>query len=331
MPGKSWPAAAATIEVAAPVRLHFGLLAPAAGPKRRYGGLGVMIRPPELRLRLEPAPAYQLPAQKELARRIDAVVQRTAQQLHLPEAPPLRFCLPEPVPLHAGLGTGTQLAMAVAWALQSWLAGKPVTRNPGQLAGWSGRGQRSAVGVYGFCHGGWIVEPGKGPGEHLSPLEHRLENPPAWRWLLLRPPLPPGRAGAEEQRIFQTLRPTPRITRQLQVILHQQLLPALQSGCFDSTAQALGRYSRIAGEPFAQAQGGPYAHPLVQQLVEQLHGWGYAGAGQSSWGPTVFVLLPDVRCAQELQRRLQACWPQPLHPWVAATDTAGAQMCLAAQ
>ncbi len=326
MPNESRPAAARTIDVTAPSRLHFGLLAPAANQRRRYGGVGVMVRPPQLRLRLEAAPEYQLPAQCELARRIHTVVERMGRQQNGLQMPPVRICVPEQVPLHAGLGAGTQLAMATAWALLSWQQGEPAPRLPQRLAGLSGRGERSAVGVYGFCQGGWIVEPGKTAAETLSPLEERLENPSPWRWLLLRPKLPPGRSGSEEQQIFHSLPPAPEITRRLQAILQHELLPALRAGHFEATAQALGRYSRTAGEPFAAVQGGLYAHPQVERLVERLHRWGYAGAGQSSWGPTVFVLLPHEQAAAELIQQLEHQWPEPLHAVVAATDTLGATM-----
>ncbi len=326
MPSESWPAAAGTIEVKAPARLHFGLLAPAAGQPRRYGGVGVMLRPPRLRLRLEAAPRFQPPPQEELARRIEAVAQRLAHKLRWGQLPPVRMSVPEAVPLHVGLGAGTQLALAAAWGLLCWQQGKPVPRQPHHLAEISGRGRRSAIGVHGFCRGGWIVEPGKKPGETLSPLRQRLENPRPWRWLLLRPELPPGRTGAEEQQIFQTLPPSPRATERLRYVLHQELVPAVQDGRFEDAAQALGRYSRIAGEPFSAVQGGPYAHRRVQQLIEQLHCWGYAGAGQSSWGPTVFVLLPNEQAADELLRRLQRQWAEPLQPLVAATDFTGAEI-----
>ncbi len=326
MPSESFPVAERGVEITAPARLHFGLLAPGPGEPLRFGGLGVMVRPPRMRLRLVPAARYQLPPQDEAARRIDSVVRRFCAQWRLGQPPPVRFVLEEGFPFHMGLGAGTQLAMAAAWALLCWRQQEPVAASVQRLARLSGRGRRSAVGVYGFSLGGWIAESGKPGPEGLAPLQQRVENPPAWRWLLLRPKLPPGRSGPQEEQAFQSLPPRPDVTRRLRHILYQELLPGLARGDFPATAEALGRYSRLAGEPFVPVQGGPFAHPGVQRLVETLWDWGYPGCGQSSWGPTVFVLLPEEATACRLQKRLEAQWPEPLETLLAATDTSGAQL-----
>ena len=52
---------------------------------------------------------------------------------------------------------------------------------PAELAQSVGRGLRSAVGTYGFVHGGMIAERGKLPGEVISPLDARVVLPEDWR------------------------------------------------------------------------------------------------------------------------------------------------------
>src|SRR5207247_6472018 len=101
------------------------------------------------------------------------------------------------LPPHAGLGSGTQLALAVARAIADLY---DVPGDAPTLAAAVGRGQRSAVGTWIFAGGGLVVEgghaqtrrpgpfgpgePGSGPGDPDSgaaPLVARVAFPTAWR------------------------------------------------------------------------------------------------------------------------------------------------------
>ncbi len=313
--------------VSAPARLHFGLLCPGQGAVRRFGGVGVMLQQPRTTVRISPGPHYALPAESALARRLDQVVRHTCQYLSVEYPPPIQIELLERIAAHRGLGSGTQLAMGTAWALLGSFSPKPVPPQPQLLAQLAQRGRRSAVGVYGFCHGGWIVEPGKQEQESLAPLLLRLENPRPWRWLLVEPPLPSGCSGVREQQAFDALKNLPpETTDRLWRVLFGQLVPALQAGRFADTAQALGLYSRLAGECFAPFQGGTFAHPGIATLVEKIRRWGYEGVGQSSWGPTVFVLVENSQQALNLQQKLQAHSQLPLKFTITATETQGARV-----
>ncbi len=100
-------------------RLHFGLFRlPPAGPwragERYYGGLGLMIERPGVRVAV--APAAEWGADGPLAVRALAVARTFASRnpkLARPHHVMVEACPPE----HAGLGTGTQLSLAVARAL----------------------------------------------------------------------------------------------------------------------------------------------------------------------------------------------------------------------
>ena len=73
-------------------------------------------------------------------------------------------------------------------------------RSVTDLAVCVGRGRRSAVGPYGFLHGGLIAEPGKRTHELLSPLERHLPIPEDWRCVLIEPAGWDGLHGGEEER-----------------------------------------------------------------------------------------------------------------------------------
>src|SRR5947209_5565520 len=115
--------------VTAPARLHFGLLSlPAEGedfwpdrhgrpalPARRFGGVGLMVEAPALRLRAEPAPAWS--AEGPLSQRALDFARRFAQTVPAGSLAPRRLVIEAAAPEHSGFGTGTQLGLAVARAL----------------------------------------------------------------------------------------------------------------------------------------------------------------------------------------------------------------------
>ena len=288
-----------TVHVAAPSRLHFGLWS-LGGAGRQFGGVGVMVERPGLRLEI--AEATRFAARGPLADRAAAFARRWAefQRLSLPAC---EILVREVPPEHVGLGTGTQLALAVAAGLNAWW-GLP-SQSPLELAISVGRGQRSAVGTYGFAHGGLIVEQGKVAGELVSPLDCRVSLPEDWRFVLVRPVELTGLSGDDEAHAIDALAEIPSpIHAQLVAEAREHLVPAAATADFADYANSLYRYGNLSGQCFAARQGGPYNGPVLRALVERIREVGHAGVGQSSWGPTLFVVTQSQRIAEELTRRL---------------------------
>src|SRR5690606_25545309 len=75
------------------------------------------------------------------------------------QPPPCRLEIRETIPPHAGLGSGTQLGMACARALQ--LMSSTGDFSAPRLATRVQRGRRSALGIHGFERGGFLVDGGK--------------------------------------------------------------------------------------------------------------------------------------------------------------------------
>ncbi|HPM82306.1 MAG TPA: hypothetical protein PLF81_16475 [Candidatus Anammoximicrobium sp.] len=295
------PPADRCVEVIAPCRLHFGLLSFGQPSGRQFGGAGVMVDHPAVHLRVSAADAFQATGPR--AGRARGFARRWAEHVGLPREPVCRIEILSMAPAHAGLGAGTQLALSVAAGLNAW-CGRPQP-TPEELALSVGRGQRSAVGTYGFAAGGLIVENGKLPSEPISPLECRLPLPEAWRFLLIQPPAAAGLSGSAEQTAFDQLPPVPEeVTRQLQDELHLQMLPAVREADFARFSDSVYRYGRLAGLCFAAVQGGPYNGPRLSAIVDLIRALGVTGVGQSSWGPTLFALLPGEQEARKLVANL---------------------------
>src|SRR3954452_21590206 len=99
------------VHVTAPSRLHFGLWSLGGGEGRQFGGVGAMIEQPQLRLSIKPA--EQLEAAGENVERVIAFPRRWAAFQGMSE-PACQIEIQAVIPEHAGLGSGTQLALSVA-------------------------------------------------------------------------------------------------------------------------------------------------------------------------------------------------------------------------
>jgi beta-RFAP synthase len=228
-------------------------------------------------------------------------------------------------PRHVGLGSGTQLALSVAAGLELWT--RRDLADPAELAQLAGRGFRSAIGTHGFLRGGLIVEAGRLPEESLGRLEQRLAFPSTWRFVLVRAGGPAGLHGTAESQAFEQLPPVrSEVRARLIEEVHTQMLPALARQDILAFGESLYRFGRQAGECFAPIQGGPYNGSRVTALAREIRELGVAGVGQSSWGPTLFCVVPDAHAAQQLVTELSRRHPEEdLDVCVTAADNQGFQ------
>jgi beta-RFAP synthase len=293
------------IRVTAPSRLHFGLLSLSAEVGvglRRFGSVGLMIEAPGISLRVESAGSWA--ASGPLAERALTFALTFAQTVPPEVARPLHLHLERAVPEHAGLGSGTQLALSVARALA--LAWELPALDAVELARRVGRGRRSALGVHGFECGGFLVDGGKSDSDSLAPLLIRWSFPRPWRVVLALPPGSAGLHGPGERDAFAQLAEQPDLARTdaLCRLVLLGILPALAEGNLDTFGEAVHEFNTRVGEAFAPVQGGTYASPLVAEVVEFVRRQGVRGVGQSSWGPAVFAVVGDEERGTDLARRL---------------------------
>jgi predicted sugar kinase len=101
------------------------------------------------------------------------------------------------------------------------------------------------------------------------------------------------------------LPPVPVVTTErLRRLAEEVILPAAQRQSIEDFGQGLYDYGRTAGECFAAVQGGAYASPAIANCVDAIRQLGIAGAGQSSWGPTVFAMTEGQPQAERLRESL---------------------------
>jgi beta-RFAP synthase len=305
-----------TVVIEAPARLHFGMLDVGGSLGRQFGGIGVAVYPPALRLSARAAPDVVVTAHLDVPASEDAIAgaraattaaaKRVLAHYHI--AGGAHIALHQLLPAHRGLGSGTQLALATGRAVAELY---DLPHDALGLAQIVGRARRSAIGTYVFAHGGLVVEGGRRPDRSRpAPLLAHLSIPSAWRCVVTLPSIDPGVSGEAEGEAFAAL-PQPPASEAERVahLVLMALLPALVEGDFEEFGAALTEIQDINGRWFAPAQGGCYAPGPSTALVDALKAWGVAGVGQSSWGPAVYALAPGSDASAMLARRIGAAFP----------------------
>ena len=291
-------------EIKTGARLHFGLLANKPENGRHFGGAGVMIDKPGFHVSVQQADADKIVASPHFRDRIGRLLEscRSHSQSNR-QIPPVRIELKQEIPPHIGLGSGTQLGMAVARVV-SLVAGE-CDVSPIELARRADRGTRSAIGIHGFVEGGFLIDSGKSDNDEISPLVGRYDVPREWRFVLVTPLSNPGISGMAEIDAFERLPPMPQTTTfQLCGILVTQMIPALLESDCERFGDAVFDFGQLVGQYFCAVQDGTFADRGMAELVQHLREQGIRGVGQTSWGPTVFAVCSDETIATSLVAEL---------------------------
>ena len=286
--------------VEAAARLHFGVLDLRGSLGRWFGGLGAAASSPTLVLSASRADGVL--ATGEDAERAEGFAQRFlahhgitgGAHVHVERA----------LPSHAGLGSGTQLALAVGRALAELYE---IRSDAPALARAVGRARRSAVGTWTFAHGGLVVEGGRHrERDECGPLLARLPFPAGWRCVVAVPHAAQGTSGTSEDDAFARLPlPAERDVERVAHLVLMALLPALADGDLSAFGAALTEIQEITGRWFAAVQGSTFAPGPSETLVRRMAEWGAAGVGQSSWGPTVYGIVEGDAAARDLAGRVR--------------------------
>lgn len=288
------------IRVAAGARIHFGFVNLSLAHERLYGGLGVALDAPETRVVAEPAERVICADAhaREYAERASTILGVSGARVEVESA----------LPRHAGLGSGTQLALAV-FAAVARANGK---ESDGRAAAPElGRGGRSGVGVAAFEDGGFLADAGHPTARFTTarpddgewtvpPVAVRHDVPADWRFLLVEPDIDPGRDGDEEDDSMRAVveRADPAVSDRIAGVVSRRLLPAVAAGNAERFGEAVEEIGRLNGSWYADEQSGVYRPPVGELVATLSEHPAVYGAGQSSWGPTVYGVTDAARASE---------------------------------
>ncbi len=283
-----------SVSVFAPARLHMGFIDLGGTLGRQFGSIGVGVN--EIATRLSISGADELNATGPSCERAVKYARKIAEKLGVDCSLSIR--IHEAIPEHIGLGSGTQLALAVGMGMARYRGLELGVRDIAKLIQ---RGGRSGIGIAVFEQGGLVVDGGRGAGTATPPLLSRMEIPPAWRFILVFDRRGQGLHGKQEVEAFKTLPPFPVAeTARLCHLLMMQALPALAEGDIKGFGEVITELQNAVGDHFAPAQGGRFTSPVVGMALDWLQQQGAVGLGQTSWGPTGFCMVENPEQALSL-------------------------------
>jgi beta-ribofuranosylaminobenzene 5'-phosphate synthase len=269
---------------------------------RRFGSVGLTLDGPGVELSVRRAPSFAIAGMQSERAVIFANALRG--RFNLPDD--FQLTVSQAIPEHVGLGSGTQLGIAVGVALARLYRLDLSVR---EIAVVVERGQRSGIGAGAFEFGGFLVDGGKGASDEPPPIVSRVDFPSDWRVLLVLERATRGLHGELETAAFHTLPAfSEALAGHLCRLMLMQALPALAERDIESFGSAIGELQRITGDYFAPAQGGRFASPAVSDALAWIESQGIAGVGQSSWGPTGFAIVAGEDRAAELARAAKSRW-----------------------
>jgi beta-ribofuranosylaminobenzene 5'-phosphate synthase len=298
--------------VRTPSRIHVTLLDMNGGLGRVDGGIGIALDDPAVLIEAQASSSLEV---RGCDPRMAALVRECAQNVlaAIRAGGSVSITVREHFPAHRGLGSGSQLALATARTCCE-LYGK--TLPMAELARVAGRGGTSGIGTAAFDHGGFIVDGGHrfGPGREKTgfapssaskgvqppPILMRHDFPGDWRILLATPALPEGASGIREQEIFRTCCPVP--LDEIRMLCHEvlmRMLPGIVEKDLDLFGTSVNAIQDLGFKKIELS----FQPREVTDLLDTMRAAGAAGAGMSSFGPTLYAIadtgMQDIKRAAQ--------------------------------
>jgi beta-ribofuranosylaminobenzene 5'-phosphate synthase len=278
-------------------RIHIGLIDLGFVTPRKYGGAGIMIDWPVIKVSARQSVGHAIvdndlidsAAQDDLL----SLVNRLTDEFGVPSTQiEVHSCAPQ----HIGLGSKTALVMATIAAICD-LYQMPLPNY--QMQRLSGRGGVSGIGIHGFFTGGLIVDAGHPqdfsphlPSRVIAPADipllliNRTTPVHAWRFFLL---LPVGLRyhGPTEVDLFASKTPIDRseVLESMQLMYHG-ILPSYLAGDLLGLRSALAAFHGVGFKRMEVDAQTPEVKTLLQQLAQTP----FLAAGMSSVGPLIYAI-----------------------------------------
>jgi len=282
-----------SVIIKAPARLHLGLVKISGKPA--YIAVGFSLEEPFCKLEVKRSSAFRVYGQD--AGRIKTAIKNICAHT----GSPLKFSarLTAPLPFHSGLGSGTRHALCAAKAI-SFLENKKISSI--KLAGITGRGARSMMGTALFAKGGFAVD--------IAGEVSRFPAPRQWRVVVIQPDISKsGHAFThgpnETGMMYKAPACSVREARMLINSVSNEMISGIRENDFLAFSKSLRRLQASAVKLFGPFQDGSASTKSGREILRYLQRMGVRAVGQTSWGPTLFAVLPSLSQAESLAEKLR--------------------------
>jgi beta-ribofuranosylaminobenzene 5'-phosphate synthase len=297
-----------------PSRLHLTLIDMQGGSGRVDGGVGIALDEPGILIEVRQSPSLEVQGCDAVTReRIMNSARQVLKDLHA--GGNVSITVREYFPSHIGLGSGSQIMLAIARGIAE-IYGRSLPVN--ELALLAGRGGTSGIGTAAFEHGGFIIDGGHTFGQGCEKSEFRpsaasrgVRPPPVivhhdfpadWRILLAMPNLPAGASGMREIDIFKTHCPIP--VEEVRKLCHEILMRMLP-GIVEKDLDLFGSSVNAVQELGFKKVELSLQPKQIPELIKRIRSAGAACSGMSSFGPTVYAIGDtDMR---EIEQAARSC------------------------
>lgn len=287
-----------------PSRLHVTLIDLNGIHGRIDGGIGITIQKPRLILEVEPIDDateiifeesnLKKALMNDYTKKIENATKRTMEFLKIQGG--FKFIVKKTYPSHSGLGSGTQLSLAVGKAVSQI---HEYQMSAPEIAKIVGRGGTSGIGVGAFDYGGFIIDGGHSIADKANflpssasdapppPIIARYDFPEDWKIIIVIPNVKRGSHGSDEINIFQKYCPIPlKDVQKLSHIVLMKMMPAVVERDINSFGFAIDNIQNIGFKKIEIE----LQNPIIKEIMENLKNAGTSGVGMSSFGPTVYAI-----------------------------------------
>jgi len=288
-----------------PSRLHISLLDLNGSLGRIDGGVGLTLNKPSLVLEMKEKGTgvhVEFIDHKNLSKdsigdyedKISTSAIKMMEHLRIDKG--LTFTVHENFPSHSGLGSGTQLSLAVGKLISDSVEHEI---DAPDIASIVGRGGTSGIGVASFDNGGFIID----GGHHLdekpefvpssvskaspAPILARYDFPAEWKVILVLPDVKKNVSGTNEVNIFQEYCPIPLgEVQQISHLILMKMMPAVLERDLDAFGESVNSIQNMGFKKIENQ----LQIPVIGRIMNLLREAGAPGVGMSSFGPTIYAI-----------------------------------------
>ena len=307
------------IRITTPCRIHLSLIDENGYTGRVDGGIGLMLDRPNIVFEASNhAKEFKIEAHKYYRESSEVINEQASKIFKAFEISNknFHFYLRRYYPSHVGLGSKTQLSLAIAKAITKLKNINNISIL--ELTKLVERGGTSGIGWRGFEHGGFILDGGHefGKGKEketflpssasktadpaLTILRYPI--PENWRFVLVIPNVKKGAYGDEEVSIFQTHAPIPK--GEVNEVSHQilmKVIPGLLRNDLECFGQGLRRIQSIG---FKKVEI-DLQHEIVKDILRFFEEYKLKAYSMSSFGPSVLGVTESDEEAHKLLKLIQ--------------------------
>ncbi|MHA1256509.1 MAG: beta-ribofuranosylaminobenzene 5'-phosphate synthase [Promethearchaeota archaeon] len=306
------------VRITTPCRIHLSLIDENGYTGRVDGGVGLMLDQPNVVLEVSnSADEFAIECHRYYRESVHVINEKASKVFKLFHInnKNFHFNLLRYYPSHVGLGSKTQLSLAIGTAISKL---KNMDIPIEEITKMVERGGTSGIGWRGFETGGFIVDGGHDYGigkekENFLPSSasgsanpaltiSKYDIPENWRFVLVIPNVKPGAFGEEEVDIFKKYTPIPR--DEVNEVSHQILMKMLP-GILRNDLQCFGEgLKRIQSIGFKKIEIS-LQKQIVKDLLKLFEKIGVKAYGMSSFGPSILGITDSDEEAEKLKETVE--------------------------